>query len=480
MREHGLHSSGGAVGRELSAPEPEKALARSAAPAQPPGTRGLPYFGCLNGLLRDPMAFWLSIAEKYGGIARVRLRARDVYLISDPDLLYELLITKRHRYRKNTRYRVAVEVLGEGLLLTEGDAWKRQRRIAQPAFKPDYVAAQVPWMAGRIEAFLDGWESAADGRVARDVEQDFLDLSQRLAGRYLMGPGFDAIADRFCEAGVDIKNRWPLPPRSAFHALLRKSDGWTPGMEQAVRRIDACVYEYLADQRKQDFADCGVLSFLVQTSREQGDEFSDESLRAQLLTLFFAGHETSSASLTWIHYLLHEHPAVAARLTAEVDAVVGSRLPTHEDVERLTYTEQVINESLRLYSPIHSLSRVALEDDVIGGYAIPAGSTIYVSLYATHRLARYWPDPHRFDPERFTPEASAQRSRFSFIPFAAGHRNCIGAAMAMTELKLAVAQIAQRYTLQLVPGHKVEKAAGTTMHPRYGMKMQVRRRAEMS
>jgi cytochrome P450 len=187
--------------------------------------------------------------------------------------------------------------------------------------------------------------------------------------------------------------------------------------------------------------------------------------------LFFAGHETTATSLCWIHYLLWQHPAARARLRAEVRDVLGDRMPTSADLDRLVYTEQVINESLRLYSPIHSISRVALEDDMIGGYNIPAGATIYVSLHATHRLARYWPDPDRFDPDRFTPEAEAARPRFAFIPFAAGHRNCIGGTAAIAELKLAVAQIAQRYELALAPGQRVEGAAGTTMHPRWGMRM---------
>jgi cytochrome P450 len=156
---------------------------------------------------------------------------------------------------------------------------------------------------------------------------------------------------------------------------------------------------------------------------------------------------------------------------AEVDRVVGGRLPTTADLDALTYTEQVINEALRLYSPIHSISRVALTDDLLGGYHIPAGTTIYVSLYATHRLQKLWPDPERFDPDRFTPERIERRPRFAFIPFAAGHRNCIGASAAIVELKLAVAMIAQRYELTLAPGQRVEGVAGTTMYPRYGMNM---------
>jgi cytochrome P450 len=190
--------------------------------------------------------------------------------------------------------------------------------------------------------------------------------------------------------------------------------------------------------------------------------------------LFFAGHETSARSLSWIHYLLHEHPDARAKVRAEVDRVLGSRTPTNADLGALVYTEQVINEALRLYSPIHSISRVALTDDLLGGYHIPAGATIYVSLYATHRLPKFWPDPDRFDPERFSPENVERRPRFAFVPFAAGHRNCVGAGTAIVELKLAVAMIAQRYELSLAPGQRVESAAGTTMYPRYGMNMLVR------
>jgi cytochrome P450 len=172
--------------------------------------------------------------------------------------------------------------------------------------------------------------------------------------------------------------------------------------------------------------------------------------------------------------LLDAHPEARRKLRAEVEHVLAGRMPTSADLDRLVYTEQVVNEALRLYSPIHSLSRVALTDDTIGGYHIPAGATIYVSLYATHRLPTLWPDPDRFDPERFTKDLVERRPRFAFIPFAAGHRNCVGASTAIVELKIAVAMIAQRYELTLAPGQRVEGAAGTTMHPRYGMNMRIR------
>jgi cytochrome P450 len=431
--------------------------------------------GCLNGLLRDPMKFWSSIANRYGGIARVPLmNGHAAYLVSDPDSLYALLVTNRHKYRKNIRYRAAAELFGHGLLLNEGAAWKRQRILSQPAFKADHVAAQVPRMAEITRDLLAGWQRYADEQRVCDVDAEFLHLSQLLAGYYLMGPRFEHIAERFCAAAVAIKRHWPQPPRSVAQLLRRRGDGWSDALAAAVRAIDSCTYEYLSLERRHDFSGAGLVQLLVEGSRAQGDEFDDRSLRDQLLSVFFAGHETSATSLSWIHYLLDRHRDARAKVRAEVERVLGQREPTAADLDALPYTEQVVNEALRLYSPIHSISRVALEDDELGGYFIPAGATMYVSLYATHRLATLWPDPDRFDPDRFTADETLRRPRFAFIPFAAGHRNCVGASTAVVELKLAVAMIAQRYELTPAPGQRVAGAAGTTMHPRYGMKMHIR------
>jgi cytochrome P450 len=358
--------------------------------------------------------------------------------------------------------------------LTEGETWARQRKITQPTFKADYIGRQVPAMAALIDRFLDHWKPWADREQVHDVGEEFLRLSQLLAGHYLLGPGFDNIEERFYSAAIAIKDNWPLPPRNVLTAFIPQSKRRERRLNDAIAEIESIIFDYLAEHRKNDVDNCGVLSTLVSASRAQGEEFSDRSLRDQLLTLFSAGHETSATSLSWVHYLLWKHPDVRSKLQREVRDVVGSRQPTAEDVAKLEYTERVINETLRLNSPIHSVSRVALENDVIGGYRIPQGETIYVSLYATHRLPEIWPEPDKFDPDRFLPELCAKRPRFAFIPFAAGHRNCIGASMAIVELKLAVATLAQRYVLDLAPGHRVVQAAGTTMHPRNGMKMIVR------
>ena len=452
-----------------------KTAARALEPSeQPSGPRGLPYFGCLDSLLRDPMVFWSWVANSYGGIARVPLKGRHVYLVSDPDLVYELLVTNRRRYRKNIRYKAAVDTFGEGVLLSEGDTWNRQRLMTQPAFKGQYVRAQVPAMAAITTRFLDVWAGAAsNGRLTRDVEAEFLKLTQTLAGHYLMGPGFAAIDEPFHAAALAIKNNWPIPPRSVLALYKPKSKKRQTRLAAALGTADACIREYLDAQKKTDFADAGVLGLLVRKSREQGDEYDAKALRDQFMSLFFAGHETSAMTLTWAHYLLWKHGDARVNLKKEVDSVLGTRQPTAADLDRLTYTECVLNETLRLYSPIHSLSRVALEDDTIGGYTIPAGAMIYVSLYAIHRLPELWPDPDEFDPGRFLPERSEGRPRFAFIPFAAGHRNCIGATMAVSELKLVLALIAQRFNLDLVPRHKVRTSAETTMRPRFGMRMTI-------
>jgi cytochrome P450 len=232
----------------------------------------------------------------------------------------------------------------------------------------------------------------------------------------------------------------------------------------------ACLHEAGSQT---DYEGCGVLKRIVRTSREEGNLFDDKSLRDQLSTLFFAGHETSATGLCWIHWALSRHPAVRAKLDAEVATLEG-RVPTAEDIhDKLQYTGQVIDESLRLHSPIHAISRVATEDNTVGGFLVPKGQTVVISMYAIHRQERLYPDPEKFDPDRFTPEAVAARHRFAYLPFAAGHRNCIGAGQALVELKLIVARIAQRYVLTLDPTQKVETAPGTTMFPRFGMRMKI-------
>ncbi len=443
----------------------------------PPEPKGLPYFGCLRDLRRNPMAFFTSVALKLGGLARIPLpKGNSMHLVSEPKFIKELLIDHRTRFMKNIRYAAMQRLLGQGLLLSEGEAWRRQRLLTQPAFKPTELNRQVQWMAEVISPFIDRWERYAERGEAFDLELEALRLAQLLAGILIVGPRFEAKAHEIFEITQDMKRNWPKPPRGIIAGFLPRFGRKPQRLERAIVALEDCIFGFIAEQRRAAPEEGGILGVLIAGSEKEGKPFTDKELRDQVITLFFAGFETSASAMCWTHYFLAQHPAVRARLLQEVDTVLGRRTPTGDDIAKLDYVEQVLQESLRICSPIHSLSRVALEDSSVGGYTIPKGCTAVVSLYATHRLPQYWPEPEKFDPERFTPEACAARYNLAYIPFAVGHRNCIGGTLAMVESKLIVAQVAQRFEPNLVPGHRIEPYAATTMRPRHGMRMIVKRR----
>ncbi|MGQ0428359.1 MAG: cytochrome P450 [Gammaproteobacteria bacterium] len=443
----------------------------------PPGPRGLPIIGCARQLLDNPMEFLTKVARSYGHIARIPVRGQYLYLISGSEQVHELLITHRHRYMKNVRYSQIQALLGQGLLLSEAEQWRRQRLITQPAFKPGAVNVQIGWKSEMIGRQFDRWAARAASGAIFDVEPEFIELAQLLAARALLGTGFAKIAARFCAAATQVKQSWPKPRRSVWRLLKPAPSGPQPEFDGALAELDRCLYEYIETHRARGFEDCAILELLAKSSGAEGAPFTDLELRDQLLTLFFAGHETTATALCWIHYLLSRHPEVHERLTREVESVLAGSDPTAGALDQLVYTDQVVQESLRLYSPIHSISRVSLVDHTLGGYRIPKGATVCVSMYATHHLPEYWPDPERFDPMRFTADQCATRPRFAYLPFAAGHRNCIGGGQATQDLKLIVAMLARRYRLELAPGQRIEPMPGTTMYPRHGIRMTLRSRA---
>ncbi|HSO05720.1 MAG TPA: cytochrome P450 [Pelomicrobium sp.] len=440
--------------------------------AVPPGPRGVPWLGCSGALLADPTGFFRRVAVRFGGIARIPLKSgRQIFLVSAPRQLKQLLLDQRERYVKNIRYPAMQRVLGEGLLLSEGDRWRRQRLLTQPAFKPAELSRQLQWMAPIVAGFLERWEAPAREGHILDVELEFLELTQLLAGRLIFGEAFAPRARAVFETTEAIKAHWPKPPRNLLLALLPRKQGLSEALEGAIRDLEHEFFALIDGQLGGDRG--GILGMLIEASAKQDRPFTRQELRDQAMTLFFAGYETSAASMAWTHYLLWQHPDARERLWREVDDLVGDRLPTPEDIARLAHVERVLDESLRLYSPIHSLSRVATEDNAIGGYTVPKGCTAVVSLYATHRLPDEWPEPDRFDPDRFLPEACAARSSYAYIPFAIGHRNCIGGTLAVLEGKLILAQVAQRFRLDLAPGAKVVPYAATTLRPRFGMPMRI-------
>jgi len=429
-------------------------------------------------LTLDPMNFATRIAAKFGGIAEIPLAGRNsLFLLSDPDLIRETLIDKRTLFIKNTRYDALRRLLGNGMLLSEHDAWRRQRRLLQPAFKPTVLAGHHGWLHDLIDDFLDRWGAAAQSGAPINMMVEFQRLAQAVAGRLTFGECFEGQADALFDTLMKIWRSWPARPGFSTWLHGRRTRERAERLDAAMADLDALMLGIIGRCREAGPARGGLIGFLISASAAEGPEFTQTELRDQAVTMIGAGYETSASAMCWTHILLAQHPEVRERIEAEVGAHCPPDGPiTLPQLEALTYTEQVVKESLRLYLPIHSFARVAMEDTSIGGHCVAKGKTAVVSVHALHHQPQHWPEPDRFQPERFGAEQCAGRSRYTYLPFGLGHRACIGATFAMTEAVLTVALIARRYRLELVPGQTFDPAPGTTVYPRQGLRMFARPR----
>ncbi len=444
-------------------------------PPGPPPRRGrvLGSVGYYLNFLVDPIGFVASRFEQYGDIYYAPSVDGGLYAIRHPDHLHEVLVTRAQQFdKKHTAFRRLAEVLGDGLLNSDGDRWKRHRRMIQPAFGHARVA-------GYAAAMVDEARAASarlrDGET-HDVDREMMELTLRVVSRALFSH----------DAGGDTAT--VSRAMAAFQARLTAPDlvpSWLPSprrrkIERAIADLDRIVYGLIAARRAQEKAPDppDLLHMLVTAIDEEGDGagLGEREVRDELVTLFLAGHETTSNALTWTWYLLSQHPAVEAKLHAELDAALGGRPPALGDLERLPYTEQVIKESMRLYPPVFMVARMAREDTEIGGYPVPRGSEVVLWIHRTHRDARWYPDPDTFDPARFRPSEEAKLPKLAYLPFGAGPRTCIGKSFAMIEARLLLATIAQRVRFTLAPGQRVEPAPRITLGQKHGMRMIAHRR----
>ncbi len=444
----------------------------------PPGPEGEGKLGCLPSMRSNPMQFLEKVAQEYGGIARINMGDYYSYLVSEPKLIKEVLVDNYDKYKKNTRYKQVRMVIGEGMLLSEGNVWKRQRTTAQPKFTAKALEAQIDWITQLASEFIDTWHENIETKKPVELEYQFNILTQLLAGMWMMGAGFKSRATTVAHIYHQIRTNWPEMTDLTTSLLKPKNLKKEINFRRALHQLNKCVYGILDEYPDIIDTDIGYLKHIIEDEDAKSYiKKNRRSLRDQMLTLFVTAFETTATSLCWTMYVIDKYPEVKQRIYEEVNTILGKQTPTSELLNKLNYTEKVIKESLRLYSSVHSFSRVALEDHQIGGYNVPKDMTVIISSYVTHRLPQYWDDPYTFDPNRFDKDRSVGRSRFAYIPFAAGHRNCIGSHMAILQSKLVIALITQRYNLTLIPGHKVEPQAATTMRPKYGMKMSVDRLA---
>ncbi len=445
------------------------------APALPGGSL---LFGHGREFRDDPLGFMLRVRGKYGDIVRTRFGPMTVHLLAHPDAVRHVLQEAPRVYGKQTRgYEKLSMLLGRGLLTSDGAHWLRQRRIAQPAFHRARIEAFAEVMVRAILEMTERWASAAERGTSIDVHVEVMGMALRVVSETLLGID---VSERASDVGEALG--WTLEDvneriGSMVDVPTRIPTRRNRTLGRHLETLDRVVFEVIEARRRSQSSGEDLLGMLMDARDEEtGQRMDDRQLRDEVMTIFLAGHETTANALTWTFYLLSKHPASMRRLQAEVDTVLEGRLPTIADLPRLEWTSMVLSEAMRLYPPAWGLGRTPIEDDVIDGFFIPRGSLVFVSPWVTHRHPDFWEDPEGFDPERFAPERMATIPRYAYFPFAGGPRQCIGNRFALMEAELALAVVAQRYRLDLVPGHPVELEPVITLRPRHGMRMTVHAR----
>ncbi len=443
-----------------------------------PVQRPLSLFQFLRVLRENAIATYRAEAYTADILERHFLWKRS-FFVNQPDAIKHILLDNVANYRKTEITRRLLEPgLGRGLLTSEGETWRRHRRIMSPSFDHRSIVGYAPVMTEIAEKLLSGWDTLPRGADV-DVAAAMMHATLHIISRTMFSSDSDDIVG-VVEQGV---GRYQTEIRPGLADLLelplwlsRVVSGQRGG--RLLSEFDKAIDRLLAERgRAGDAQPKDLLArLLAARDEETGGGMTAEEVRNQVVTIFMAGHETTALALTWTWYLLSQHPAVEAKVHAELAQVLGGRTPRHEDLARLPYMRMVLDESMRLYPPAHTLSRQAVKEDEVLGRRVPAEATILIVPWLLHRNPKLWERPERFDPERFAPERAASRHRFAYIPFGAGPRICIGAAFAVAEAMLVLATIAQRYRLRLVPGFPVEPQGLITLRARHGMRMILERR----
>jgi cytochrome P450 len=445
----------------------------------PPGPKSKIPGKILFSLQRDRLAFVTHLAS-YGDIAYFPLGSERIYFLSRPEWIADVLVTHSRKFRKGPGLEVTKHLLGEGLLASEGDFHLRQRRLAQPAFHRQRVAAYAATMSCYARRLSDSWEAGE----TRNIHEDMMGLTLAIVGKTLFDADVQSDAREIGESlavAITMFDRLVIP----YAKLMTYIPGSGMGaFRRAKDRLDTIIYRMIAEHRQgPDRGDLLSMLLLARDTEEGapsgaisefGDSMSDLQVRNETMTILLAGHETVANALTWTWYLLSSHPEVEAQLHREVDEHLEGRLPGESDWPKLRYAYAVLAESMRLYPPAWATGRRALESIEIGGYTIPAEAVVIMSQYTMHRDPRYFPDPERFDPSRWLQPADLPK--FAYFPFGGGPHLCIGEGFAWMEGVLALATLAQRWKLRLDPRYKVGFEPKITLRPAKGMPMTLERR----
>jgi cytochrome P450 len=456
--EHELRIKSGTTGR--------------AAP-RPPEHKGNLILGVMSEFNRDTLGF-VTRLQRYGDVVRARFLYVPAYFIYHPSDIEEILATNAKNFRKamSLRSNFFHRLVGNGLVTSEGDFWRRQRRLAQPAFHRQRISSYGDVMVEYTKRTIDGWQEAEE----RDLHRDMMRLTLEIVVKTLFDADVSKDADNVGRVLSEVvkpfasqatlkwilDNRMPTPGHRRFH--------------QAVGEIDRIVYRIIAERRQAGYDKGDLLSMLLQAHDDDGSQMTDAQLRDEVMTLFLAGHETTALALGWTWYLLATHKEVEEKFHDEIDRVLSGRLPQTSDMPNLPYTEMIAKETLRLYPPAYAVGREAIEECELGGYRIPRKSQIFAFQWATQRDPRFYENPEDFSPERWTPEFSERLPKYAYFPFGGGPRQCIGNYFAMMEIILLLATIGQRFKFEMVPGANVELYPSMSLRPKTGIRVIVTKR----
>jgi cytochrome P450 len=422
----------------------------------------------------DAIRYLTKCSREYGDIVFFRFLGVPACYVNRPDYIESILVTQNNNFVKSKDYRAMRRVLGNGLLLSEGEFWRRQRKLIQPAFHQARIAAYADNMVGHTQSMLASW---SDGQTL-DIHEAMMHLTLGIVAKTLFDADVSHEAEDVDAALTVLMGKFL---RQAGMALLLPS--WVPLptswlLQRAVGRLDKVIYGIIERRRASGQMSGDLLSVFLQAHDDEGKGMTDRQLHDEIMTLFLAGHETTANVLSWTWFLLGQNPEVEKKLSEELGQVLGGRVPTPADLPRLIYTDMILRESMRLYPPVWVIGRRALAPFRLGEYELPADTNVLISQLILHKDSRYFPEPLAFDPDRWSandPRAAAL-PRFAYFPFGGGPRVCVGAGFAMMEAVLLLSTIAQQFQIRIAAGQKVSMQPTVTLRPRNGIPVTLKRR----
>jgi cytochrome P450 len=440
-----------------------------------PGPRGSLIMGNLAEYKRDPIGMLMRLQREYGDIVRNRLGPYVTHALAHPALVKHVLQDNNTNYVRGRFYENFKRFFGDGLLTTDGEFWLRHRRIAQPLFHRKRIDSFSKPIAESVERLVDRWTDYARSGEDFDIVPETMWLTLSILGKVIFNVDISSTAER---VGPSVRHGLEaMMPQGNVNDFI---PGWVPTPHnrriwRAKRALDVIMDEIIQDHRTNRAETSDLITMLLSAKNDEtGQTLTQQEVHDEVMTVFLAGHETTASGLSWALYELSRHPHVVAKLRAELHEVLGESDPSADDMPRLPYLRMVLEEALRLHPPIWGYTRDAVKDDEIGGFHIPAGSSIFVSPYVTHRHRDFWTNPEAFDPERFEPGRSVGRLRYAYFPYGGGPRQCIGLHLANLQLCIAVGMIARRFDLAMTPGHPIAHGALVSLRPLHGISMTLR------